>query len=326
MHELILSGIPGSNPIGAMAALGLFRIVAEERPFCDVRMSWCLESDWRPVLHSSHQVDVDDLIQFLIDRQPGRTAAPFLNWNNDIKCAPSEFRMQLDIARNEWLSADRVGDYGSREWMQFLCAFGCETIRAKSTPDVKPTALHMTAGQQRFLKSVVDLSSSLDPQQRSSRRQSEEQRQEEIKAEWNETLRGPWRYSSSEHSLGWDPTTEGLHALSDRSPSAAGPRSVRGAVWLAFESLPLFPTVPGEHKLLTTGFHPDGGAFTWPIWQPAITLDAVRVLLNLPDLFAVEIKARLLRSRGIVALFRSQCRRDGNGRGTFRNAVEMPLS
>lgn len=313
MHELPLNGIPGSKPIGAMAAFGLLRIVAAETPFGDARLSWRLDSDWHPVLHTQESTTVDSVIEFLIHRQPKRSGARFLGWNDDIKCDPDQFR-------NAVVQASESEDY---EGCLYFAAYGSDAITAKSTPDVKPTAFHMTAGQQRFLKSTRDLAESLDPGHGSSQRQADEQRVAEVDLIWRETLGGPWTYRDSTHSLGWDPTTEALHALCDRSPSAVGARAVRGAVWLAFESLPLFPSVPGQKQLLTTGFNQGGTDFTWPVWEPPISVESLRYWLAAPNIAASTPDMMRLHYCGIAALFRAHCSRDGNGRGTFRNAVQI---
>jgi hypothetical protein len=310
MYEVSLPGISGSNPIGAMAAFGLFRIVFEERPFGLAKLSWQFVSDWHPVLHCEEPLNIDTLTEFLINRQPSRTSAEFISWNDDIKSNPEVFRTELLKVETD-------------ERCRFFCAFGSESITAKSTSDVKPTAFHMTAGQQRFLKLCAVLSNSLDPTEKRTSRQTNEQRLEELNAAWRETLNGPWTYSDDTHSLGWDPTTEGLYALSDRSPSASGARSVRGAVWLAFESLPLFPSVPVRKKLQTTGFDVDAKHFTWPVWRPSISLHTLHTWLAAPELVEPKPDMPRLKRRGFSALFRAQCLRDGNGRGTFRNAREI---
>lgn len=316
MHEITLTGIPGSNPLGAMAAFGLFRICHVEQPFGNVHLSWRLDTDWRPILHTENQASRDDVIEFLINRQSARSMSHELTWDNDIKSSPDDFREQLMTAEIE-------------EIKLFLTAFGSEVVTAKSTPDVKPTAFHMTAGQQKFLSSARDLSKSLDPAHNPSRRDTDDVWVGKLTATWNETLFGPWTYSDNEHSLGWDPTTEGLYALSDRSPSSAGPSSVRGAVWLAFESLPLFPSAPilagrgTKLALHTTGFNAESEYFTWPVWEAPITLESLECILSAPDLCGDENQMIRLLNRGCSAVFRSQCLRDGNGRGTFRNARQL---
>lgn len=317
MHRMPLTGIPGSNPIGAMAAFGLFRICHCESPFGGCRLSWKLDSDWRPMLHFEEQCTGDELTQFLIHRQQTRTCHAALLWSDDIKSPPEEFR-------------DQVRGCELPEVRDFFAAFGSEVVTAKSTPDVKPTAFHMTAGQQKFLKSGRNLSASLDLTQNPSRRDSDADWQAKLSEAWTETLFGPWMYADDEHSLGWDPTTEGLYALSDRSPSAAGPTSVRGAVWLAFESLPLFPCVPtftgnaqSSLVLHTTGFDAGSEHFSWPVWETPISFEALECLITSPSLSGDVSGMKELIDRGCAAVFRSRCLRDGNGRGTFRNARQL---
>jgi hypothetical protein len=69
-----------------------------------------------------------------------------------------------------------------------------------------------------------------------------------------EALFGPWRYEDPQHSLGWDPSAERLHALRSRSPTKDAPQGVAAAVWLAFEALPLFPCFLSGGSLVTRGF------------------------------------------------------------------------
>lgn len=69
-----------------------------------------------------------------------------------------------------------------------------------------------------------------------------------------EALFGPWRYENDGLSMRWDPDDAKEYALRWRDPSIGGVSSVWGANRLAFEALPLFPTVPTEAGLRTTGF------------------------------------------------------------------------
>jgi hypothetical protein len=75
-----------------------------------------------------------------------------------------------------------------------------------------------------------------------------------------EALFGPWKYVHDEHSLGWDPQGQRLHALRNKAPTNdAKRRSVCAAVFLATEALPLFPSFAVRNRLQTTGFHRDSG-------------------------------------------------------------------
>ena len=130
-----------------------------------------------------------------------------------------------------------------------------------------------------------------------------------------EALFGPWRYADKGYSLRWDPDDAKEYALRWRDPSIGGVSSVRGANRLAFEALPLFPTVPTETGLRTTGFYTRGRAheFTWPVWTQPVTVDTVRSLLSLREL-EQEIPNRAeLHAMGVADIFRVQRVRIGQG-------------
>jgi hypothetical protein len=318
MATLALTGLVGSHPLGAMAAFGLLRIISKCPAISTPRLSWGLRDDWIATL----QTCADDeeslrhrMLTMLVNRQRRRhrRAARVLSWSDDVKTEPCRY--------SQWL-ADRRAEsrIKSREAVDFLAAFGCDVITAPSTGDVKPTAFHMTAGQQKFLKSARELAISLSPDRPRRRRQTASEIRRECIAAFERALFGPWRYQDSEHSLGWDPSTEALHALSHIAPTAAGPTSEAAAVWLAFESLPLFPTAPTGRRLYTRGFDPRGDCFTWPIWQPPISVDTLASLLGLAVLTASRPPFDQLSEMGITAVYRAVCQRDANGRGTFRHA------
>jgi hypothetical protein len=166
-------------------------------------------------------------------------------------------------------------------------------------PEVKPTALHMTSGQQGFLRKAVELARTLKPGEGDGPR-------ERIRERFRERLFGPWRYRDKQHPLGWDPVFERLHALQARSPTKEDPLSVSAVVWLAFESLPLFPVATRGGRLLTGGFDERSRYFSWPIWEALASLDTVRSLLSLTVLSEEAPPATELRARGIRHVFRSQ--------------------
>ncbi|MGH8066921.1 MAG: type I-G CRISPR-associated protein, Cas3-extension family [Candidatus Entotheonellia bacterium] len=324
MSSIRLTGLVGSHPLGALAAFGLLRVLSELPQFRTPRLSWTLEHDWLAVLHSDLDVAEDQLkaefLSALVERQRGRAAATFLSWSDDIKVDPQEFERILK-------EHARTCSLGQREVISFLAAFGSEAIRARSksnvkpTADVKPTALHMTSGQQKFLKVAREIANSLDPGRPAKRRENADVVRREKERAFTRALFGPWRRQDRMHSLGWDPSTEALYALSPSAPGDEKPFSERAAVWLAFEAMPLFPCFPVENRLKTRSFANRPESFSWPIWRPAITLNTLSSLLTLPELIAPTPDMKALLHRGITAVYRSACERDANGRGTFRYAV-----
>src|SRR5262249_19301816 len=122
-----------------------------------------------------------------------------------------------------------------RATVDFLAAYGSELVTQKGV--IHTTPFDMTSGQQQFLALVAALAQDF---RQNAQRTSEA---------FVEALWGPWRYRDRVHALGWDPDGERLHAYEARSPTKTPARSVRAAVWLAFEALPLFPTAAVAGRL-----------------------------------------------------------------------------
>jgi hypothetical protein len=297
-----------------MAAFGLLRVCSQIAALGEVHLFWKMKTDWTAVLTTRQEITKDALIDLLADRQRGRSGQDFLSWNDDIKVPPLEFAGHLRAMMEE-------ADSTCREQADFFAAYGSELVTARSTDDVKPTAFHMTAGQQQFLKGARELALSLDPDRPRRARETLEQVRDNVRQAFSEALFGPWRYRDSYHSLGWDPSREALHALSAIAPTKSGATSVRAAVWLAFESLPLFPCMANRKKLVTRGFDLDNKAFYWPVWDVPVTIDTLRSLLATSALVDDNEMRGELSARGVKAVFRSARTVDANGRGIFRDAV-----
>lgn len=328
MNSLRLTGLKGSQPIGALAAYGLLRICSRSKDFKNARLSWCRDSGETATLMTEGKIDETSLVDCVLKHLEGR--ATFLplhgladndasqgTWD-DIKVEPDQLRKRLNSVANRLTSADR-------EEADYWSAFASEMVTA-STEDVKPTAFHMTTGQQKFLKLLRELVESLDPTPPPVGEKNPKKRRDEIGHAIREALFGPWLYRDDHHSLGWDPVTEALHALSAIAPTVAGPRSVRAAVWLAAEALPLFPcfAITGR-RLHTRGFNRTTDEFSWPLWYDrGCTIDALRSILALP-LSDDQPPFALLQAYGIERVYRSSRSRDDHGRGQFRSAVPVTM-
>lgn len=212
----------------------------------------------------------------------GRPAAGSMvgdaDWNN-VKVDPDLFAALLRASRPHANPDDR-------ESTDFLAALGSELVAAKSTNDIRPSALHMTSGNQRFLKLLRDLARSLGAEDWTCKEASCPPAEA-----FREGLFGDWQYADQFSSLGYDPTTEAIHALSDAAPADAKPWSTRTAVWLAVEALPLFPCFPVAGRLHTRCFDKFGTRFRWPFWNAPLSLPAIRTLLGLPALFAPDMSS-----------------------------------
>ncbi|MFZ2471373.1 MAG: hypothetical protein WAW52_05450 [Methanothrix sp.] len=313
-NDLLLPGLIGSNPLGAMAAFGLLRVCSEIQTLAGACLHWTWEQDWRAVLRTPESISRDELIEHLVQHQKERSMDAF-NWSDDIKIAPKDYRVQmLNHVTNATLHNRLNADY--------FAAYGSEIITDRSKGNVKPTAWHMTAGRQKFLKLISkDLSKSMwSDEQKKAPRDLEKMLKSEAKktaAAYNEALFGPWMCEDNVNSLGWDPSAKRLHALRHIAPTKDVFHCVRAAVWLAVEALPLYPTAAVSGKLQTTGFMATKPmAFVWPIWKPPIGLDTLRTLIMTSD-----NRASLLK-RGVTAIYRSERAESNQGAAFLRPSAE----
>lgn len=295
-NDIFLPGLVGSNPLGAMAAFGLLRVCSEISDLAGTRLHWIWDQDWRAMLRVPQAVGREELIEHLVLCQKDRSLSVF-NWSDDIKVDPETYREQmLSHIINSSLYHRLEADY--------FAAYGSEMIKDKTSKgNVKPTALHMTAGQQKFLKLISkDLAKSMAKKTAQA---------------YDEALFGPWRREDDINSLGWDPSAKRLHALRHRSPSSDVFHCVRAAIWLAVEALPLYPTASISNRLQTTGFTMIRPMmFSWPIWGPPISLDTLRTLIMTSD------SKTSLRRRGVKAIYHSERAESSQGGAFLRPSVE----
>ena len=328
---LSLTGLIGSNPLGFLAALGCLRILRGKEP---VLLSWELTDDWRGRLHFFNNATesvlrnyvLGELVTFATRRPPSNELTFADRIPKAKKGKKTEFACDIKILPEQYarVVSDAVLEAtpSNRELVGWLAAFGSELMTDK-TPErkVKPTAFHMTAGQQKFLDRAQKLIESMKkatPKRKGQKSRSTEDR-------FDEALFGPWKYIDEQNALGWDPATENVRALSAEKSDPENVLSVQGAVYLAFHALPLFATAVTDHRLKTTGFNDFGNtAFTWPLWEEPLSLEAVRTALQLTELQQPSPDMELLRQRGITAVMRS-ARGDIGGKGLamFRNAVVL---
>lgn len=302
-RELLLSGIDGSNPLGFLAALGVLLAVHESRAGTEVpRLTWRNEGLWRPVVSTVEAFEElvpilvadaaswkgDPAIDLRYDKGSGKAA-------HDLKPKPERFREYLG-----GLLAS--SDERSPRALSYAAAFGTETAE-DNNGNVKPTALHFTAGQQEFLAMVEQLNEGVTAD------------------DFLEAVKGPWTYSRPLPVLQWDSTAARLYALRGKDPSTDKKLGVPGADWLAFRGLSFFPVAPVEEHVDTTGCGGGwkNGHFTWPLWTALATVDCVRTLVGHPEL--PDMKPPERNARGIGAVLRSNIQRtDQGGYGSFAPA------
>jgi len=306
--SVMLNGLDGANPLGFLAALGTQQALADQG--VPARMRWVDAGGWRPEmvdigsmekildvlqrdLESWQEAPALDLKYPVREKKSGKqkidkNGQPLLE--RDLKPLPEEYSNFMSALRS----------HGGRS-EQLALAFATD-VGIDGSGFVKPTALHFTAGQQRFLEMVRQL------------------RQEVTLNHLREALEGPWLRRDELPVLGWDAASERMYALRAFDPSKDGKTGTAGAEWLAFLGIRCFPTVPvGPTSNMTTGMAGSWkkGSFRWQIWtgplSPAAACAAVQQAYR-----ASELSPRALKAWGIGRIFESTIQRtDQGGYGSF---------
>lgn len=292
MHDLPLRGLDGSNPLAFLAALGVLNVVSDQSP--DARLRWQYEGTWRPVLVSGY-ASIGALVATLDEDQQDciSDAALALAYDGkrDLKSPPMRFRDYL-------LALSTEAEARKRRSIDWASSFATD-IAVDNNGNIKPTALHFTAGQQQFLQMANELVEQV------------------TKDDLLGAIDGPWTYSRPLPVMGWDATSSRDYALRASNPSTDKKMGVPGADWLALRGLASYPTVPRGSRVLTTGCGGGwkDGWFCWPVWTVALHRSVVRTLVA-QDLVTIPKTER--QARGVGEVFRSDIRRsDQGGYGSF---------
>ncbi len=148
--------------------------------------------------------------------------------------------------------------------------------------------------------------------------------------ELRKTLFEFWDYTDRGFSLRWNPLEDQRYALRWHDPSknkdefALG--TMNGANTLALEALSLFPVVPLQNDLATTGFFKGKQRhvyFTWPIWEGAVSVETIRSILTLHDLHEETPSREKMLARGIMEVFR--CERIAPNQYYWNFSPAMPV-
>jgi hypothetical protein len=292
MKPLILNGLLGSHPLGAIASFGLLRFVSSRDP--TARLAFELRDDWVARVESNLAQSEEALIGALVAWVNSDEVTRAIDWADDVRVEPDVYRARLQEAL-------AGGERGRVEMMSALVADGAVDAQKGL---VKPSAFYMVSGQQSFLGGMREIL---------------EQARQSPDRVFREAVFGPWRYHIRAHSLGWDPNAERLYALRSRAPTSEKPSCVAGAVLLAFWALPLMPALSNEGRPLTIGFSRNRReqTFSWPIFSIPIGIDD---LVSLLQTGAAAWLSSGRRRDGIDAIFQSSRFEFGQGYAVFRPA------
>lgn len=297
--DLELTGLDGSNPLAFLAALGVLMALDDAwrsgggdspRP----RLGWRLRGVWRPFVRGT-VTDTAELARRLDADRLQRLADPALGFTHeksggrvaDVKATPEELRAALLT----WLVGTRPEARLSLDWFTAFVSEGAFDGNGAA----KPTALHFTAGQQKFLGAAGELATAVTEEH------------------LLEAVAGPWTYGSTLPVMGWDNTETRDHALRASDPSLEKKRGNPGADWLAVRGLVFLPTAARAQRQRTAGCGGSwkSGHFTWPVWGPALTAEELRPAVTRAGLAELTSSAR--RRRGIQQVFRVAIQRSAQG-------------
>jgi hypothetical protein len=298
--NLPLTALTGSEPLAFLAALGALRGAARRWP--NARLAWTGGAPFRPVLQLPDDATAEALIETLVAAlQETEKLECFAKLGSDVKVPPAFYRQLL----KEFGERD---DDASRASLEYLYALGNEIVADGSGKKLKPSAWHMTAGQQQFLEMAGIL--------------LRDTTAEHLGA----ALFKPWEYADPPPAMRWDTAGERLYALEARNPSSVQIRTVRGANALGFLALPFFPVSVVNRRLQTRGFvrtQDRQEFFVWPIWRPSLTSKIIPLLLGDPRLTLSSTIPASLTVSGVAAVYRSERSVNDHGYGTLRPSEQI---
>ena len=285
--DIRLDGLDGTNPLGFLAALGLFRVVTQSATPTVVRISWVAHGGtWVPLL-SGIELTRESLLDLLADRFDDETVHPATELFS--KLGVQDYKTRRAAIRGE-MQGTCCGEMNVADW---IAAIASDVVAADAINQLQTVRRDYFSGNIRSI---------LDRTQRSH---------------LDRAIFRPWDYADAldNQSLHLDPTEDRRHAHQWDKPSGDPNRKSQGGMLganrLAIEAIPLFVSVPVGETLRTLGFSGNRSydtRWTWPIWKHPISLDTVKSLLASQELQTLNPTAKesvALQSRGIVAAYRT---------------------
>ena len=288
-----LWGLPGDNPLGFLAALGVQAALAENGT--EHRLHWTDDPIPHTILSPDHGMEE-------VARSVRAVAAAWLEGPALDKAVDPGLKLKADETR-EYLGRGRyAGSSG------LLSASLLAENSLDNNGKAKPSDLYFTAGQQKFVSMARTILGEVT--------------EEEIVNDMTK----PWSYHSKRESLMWDSVDDRLHALSAADPTKGqNPKLTNpGAEALAIIGLSRYPCFASPQGTLTQGCSGGWkrGWFVWPLWTLPATGRSVKSLLaqvGVPEgAKSAHRREAWYRSWALSRVMQSQIRRsDQGGYGTF---------
>jgi CRISPR-associated endonuclease/helicase Cas3 len=286
-NGLLLPGLDGTNPLGFLAALGVFRMIASSNHPGQMRLRWTsANGTWVPALIGS-DLNQDSLPQLLMDKLSKTIEEHPTRILKDLDVEDPTSRFDLFQQYTEGACAKSRAD---TDW---LAALASNIIPSSAINQLQTTRRDYFYGN---LTSVIN------------RTKTDHLRR---------AIFAPWDYADplDNQSLHLEPSEDRRHAHQWNKPAGDPDRKTSGGMLganrLAIEAFALFSSLPSGDALSTIGFTGQRSyntRWTWPIWNVPLSLSVVWSLLMLPELQDEEVKSdayERIRHRGIVAVFRT---------------------
>ena len=295
LEGTVLRGLPGDNPLGFLAALGVQ--VALDDQGGHHRLHWTDDPIPRPVM--SPALDFQHVANAVLAVASAWLDGPALD-----KAIEPKLKLRRPHIRDYLRRGRAAGGSGALAF----CLLAEDSL--DNSENAKPSDLYFTAGQQKFVSMARTILA------------------EVTVCELVEDIGSAWRYRSRRDSLMWDSTDDRLHAHSAADPtSAQNPKLTNpGAEALAVLGLSRYPCFASPRGTLTQGCSGGWkrGEFAWPLWTVPATARSVASLLahvTTPDAGGLGDSARRAgwyRAWGLSLVMQSQIRRSSQGGyGTF---------
>lgn len=275
-----LTGLEGTNPLGFFAALGVQ--VAFDGATDVPRLWW--SDDVVPHAVVDDSFSLEEIADQAMEVFPAWLESPAISTglepDGDVKFKESDIAAYLARSRHSGPGADLAA-----------CLVAEGSLDNKGA--AKPTDLHFTAGQMKFLKIVREVLKGVAA--------------DDLK----DGMTGPWSYQSKLGSLMWDVVDDRNYALSASNPSDNKKLTNPGPESLAILGLSRYPVFGSPGRTLTQGASGrwTSGSFTWPIWTKPASRWVVASLLA----HAVSAQAELLPAWGVIRVMQSAIRRSSQG-------------
>jgi CRISPR-associated endonuclease/helicase Cas3 len=283
--SLLLPGLDGANPLGFLAALGLFRVLDQG----GLRMSWASSGGtWVPALHPSAGETLEE--DRLVTTLSYRLATSIDTHAAHLIIELGEVADHEDRRRQLFIDIASGTDRGRMDW---TAALASDFAPAASINQLQTTR------RDYFLGNVISVV---------TRTNGEHLRRAIFHA---------WDYADAldNQSLHLDPSEDRRHAHQWNKPAGDPDRKTHGGMLganrLALEAIPLFSSFPEGETLRTLGFTGSRSTdtrWTWPLWGVGLSLPTVRSLLASETLQKGSLNdsdVAALRAQGVVAVYRT---------------------